>query len=143
MLSCGEEGRRQLGCGRAIFGGPQVDDAPLGGGGFFSFHPKLCLLRLDGSRKGSFPQGGMRGWNLISTSDCACLTFWLSFLFLFFYRVRAVRLPVGLVSWPALATQSAVAPVHHVRQGDSARAAFDGTGQLQQASLGAQRLVRL
>lgn len=49
--------------------------------------------------------------------------------------MRVSCLPVGLVSGPALATQSTVAPVHHVGQGESARAAFDGSGQLQQASL--------
>lgn len=56
-------------------------------------------------------------------------------------QLRVVLLPVGLVSGPALATQSTVAAVHHVRQGESARAALDGSGQLQQAPLGPQGLV--
>lgn len=43
--------------------------------------------------------------------------------------------PVRPVPRPALATQAAVAPVHHVGQRRPPRAALDGSRQLQQPSL--------
>lgn len=60
-------------------------------------------------------------------------------------RQQVPHSPVGPVPGPALATQAAVASVHHVGQSRSPRAALDGSCQLQQASLwpsGTPRLRR-